>query len=105
MGFEKFEFEQRWGLKTALAAARISEHGLWMRYFSIGGSAGEYEVQAYLRGMLSLPVLERDLLAMAANELSNHGAAAAHAPYSDEIGSDQPARSEERRPEPDDGQV
>ena len=42
---------------------------LWLRYFSMSGSAGEYEVQAYAQGLISLPVTQRDLLAMAANEL------------------------------------
>ncbi|WP_222123013.1 hypothetical protein, partial [Staphylococcus epidermidis] len=45
--------------------------GLVERYFSIGGTVGEYEVEAYVQGLLSLPTLQRDLLAMAANELIN----------------------------------
>lgn len=28
---------------------------LWLDYFSIGGNIGEYEVEAYLQGLLSLP--------------------------------------------------
>ena len=37
----------------------------------MSGMAGEYEVQAYLEGLISLPALQRDLLAMAAEELSS----------------------------------
>jgi|GEM_PF-1403095 len=84
MGFERKEPEQRRRLLEALSAARINTGALWLRYFSIGGSVGEYEVEAYLQGMLSVPELERDLLAMAANELLN-SQAGPHAPYADEL--------------------
>lgn len=84
MGFERKEPEQRRRLLEALTAARISTGTLWLQYFSIGGSVGEYEVEAYLQGMLSVPELERDLLAMAANELLNNQAGP-HAPYADEV--------------------
>jgi hypothetical protein len=84
MAFEDYEPEQRQGLQKTLTAADISTGELWMCYFSIGGSVGEYEVDAYLQGLLSLPRLERDLLAMAANELVPDGAHP-RAPYSDEL--------------------
>lgn len=86
MGFDNSEPEQRRRLLAALSAAQISTGDLWLYYFGIGGSVGEYEVEAYLQGLLSLPELQRDLLAMAANELladqPGH-----RAPYSDELGS------------------
>lgn len=84
MAFESYESEQRRGLQEALQAADISTGELWMRYFSIGGSVGEYEVDAYLQELMSLPRLERDLLAMAANELAPDGDSP-RAPYSDEL--------------------
>lgn len=84
MAFDRYEPEQRQGLRETLAAADITTGELWLRYFSIGGSAGEYEVDAYLQALLSLPRLERDLLAMAANELALD-AALPRAPYSDEF--------------------
>jgi hypothetical protein len=84
MGFEIHEPEQRRRLKAALTAADISTGDLWLYYFSIGGSVGEYEVDAYLQGVLSLPELERDLLATAANELFNHHPGP-RAPYSHEL--------------------
>ncbi|WP_309298568.1 hypothetical protein [Arthrobacter mangrovi] len=71
-------------LRSAVQAARISVGDLWLHYFSIGGTVGEYEVEAYLQGLLSLPVLQRDLLAMAANELIK-AMPRPHAPYSDEL--------------------
>jgi hypothetical protein len=85
MGFDSSEPEQRRQLQSALTAARISTGDLWLYYFGIGGSVGEYEVEAYLQGLLSLPELQRNLLAMAANELLV-GRAGQHAPYSDELG-------------------
>ncbi|AUZ35766.1 hypothetical protein C3B78_15805 [Arthrobacter sp. PGP41] len=69
MGFDPREPEQRRRLNKALAAADLTAGELWLRYFGMSGSAGEYEVQAYLEGLLSLPSNERDLLALAANEL------------------------------------
>lgn len=69
MGFDPTEPEQRRELRAALQALEISVGELWLNYFSIGGTVGEYEVEAYLQGLLSLPTMQRDLLAMAANEL------------------------------------
>lgn len=69
MGFDPNEPEQRRRLQEAISAAGIPVSALWLRYFAIAGDAGEYEVEAYLQGLLSLPPLQRDLLAMAANEL------------------------------------
>lgn len=94
MGFDSSEPEQRHRLQAALAAAQVSTGDLWLYYFGIGGSVGEYEVEAYLQGLLSLPELQRDLLAMAANELFNDQAGP-RAPYSDELGSEDPPRPEE----------
>lgn len=84
MGFDPHEPEQRNQLNDALKAADISMGELWLRYFSICGSAGEYEVQAYAQGLISLPVFQRDLLAMAANELIDEKPQL-HAPYSDHL--------------------
>jgi hypothetical protein len=84
MGFDPHEPRQRRMLAAALNSAGIEVGDLWLKYFSLGGEAGEYEIEAYVRGLLSLPVLERDLLAMAANELHTqtpHGSA----PYFDEL--------------------
>ncbi|MEO3940748.1 hypothetical protein V3C41_06650 [Paenarthrobacter nicotinovorans] len=101
MGFDNNEPEQRRRLHAALSGAGVTTGTLWLQYFSIGGSVGEYEVEAYLQGMLSLPELERDLLAMAANELSNSGPGP-HAPYADELPLDETPRPAEGEL-PDDG--
>jgi hypothetical protein len=89
MGFDSRELEQRRRLQAALTAAQVSTGDLWLYYFGLGGAVGEYEVEAYIQGLLSLPQLQRDLLAMAANELFT-GNDGPRAPYSDEIDSEDP---------------
>lgn len=84
MGFDPNEPEQRRRLREAINAAGIPVSALWLRYFGIAGDAGEYEVEAYLQGLLSLPPLQRDLLAMAANELIED-TPRPRAPYGDDL--------------------
>jgi hypothetical protein len=84
VGFDQYEPEQRTQLKDALTAADITVGELWLRYFSLSGSAGEYEVHAYLQGLISLPVTQRDLLAMACNEIIAE-TPPLYAPYADQI--------------------
>lgn len=84
MGFDPQEREQIRRLRAALKAAGISTGELWLNYFSIGGTVGEYEVEAYLQGLMSLPAIERDMLAMAANELIDT-TPRLHAPYADDL--------------------
>ena len=84
MGFDSSEPEQRRRFKAALTAAEVSTGDLWLYYFGLGGSVGEYEVEAYMQGLLSLPQLQRDLLAMAANELIDD-IPRPRAPYADEL--------------------
>ncbi|KRF09217.1 hypothetical protein ASH00_06165 [Arthrobacter sp. Soil782] len=54
---------------TALFEAELTVEDLWIRYYGLGGGVSAFEVQCYLTGLLSLPSLERNLLAEAANEL------------------------------------
>jgi hypothetical protein len=84
MGFDPNEPEQRRRLRSAMRAAGISISELWLKYFGMSGDAGEYEVEAYLQGLLSLPPVQRDLLALAANELIDD-LPRPHAPYSDDF--------------------
>ncbi|MBT2597644.1 hypothetical protein J7I92_20865 [Arthrobacter sp. ISL-72] len=87
MGFDPNEPEQRRRLREAMKASDVSVPELWLRYFGIAGDAGEYEVEAYLQGMLSFPSTQRDLLAMAANELIDE-IARPRAPLSGEFKAD-----------------
>lgn len=90
MGFDAVEPEQRQLLKKALEDARLGVPDVWMQYFSLGGIVGEYEVDAYINGSLSLPPLQRDILAHAANELIDQLPARPRAPYSADVGRSQP---------------
>jgi hypothetical protein len=71
MGFDLHEPEERSQLNHSRLAADITVSELWLRYFSMSGMAGEYEVQAYVEGLFSLPALQRNLLAMAAQEITS----------------------------------
>jgi hypothetical protein len=84
VGFDPNEPEQRRRLRSALKAADILVSELWLKYFGMSGDAGEYEVEAYLQGLLSLPPVQRDLLALAANELIDD-LPRPRAPYSDDF--------------------
>lgn len=66
---EAVNYEQAWGLRDAMTTADIDRKQLWLHYFSIGGDASEFELDAYLHQSLVLPVLQRDLFAQAANEI------------------------------------
>lgn len=83
-GWDEREQAQLNGLRAALDNAGIERDELWFRYFGIGGSVGQYEVDAYLHRLMSLPPLERDLLAQAANELIDERPALPRAPYTDD---------------------
>ena len=62
------EHEQRRALDVGYRRAELTLEQLWVRYFALGGVAGLVEVEAYLHGMMSLPPLQRDILAHAVNE-------------------------------------
>jgi hypothetical protein len=109
MGFDRNEPEQRRRLRAAMKAVDISVSELWLKYFGLSGDAGEYEVEAYLQGLLSLPLVQRDLLALAANELIDD-LPRPRAPYSDDfeglrdqVDADSAGREDGsgRQPEPD----
>ncbi len=85
---------QRLLLLRAIRHAQISLGELWLHYFAIGGDAGEYEVEAYLHGSFTLPPLQRDLLAHAANELIDDRPPPPRAPYSTDV------PESERSPQP-----
>ncbi|WP_188539492.1 hypothetical protein [Kocuria dechangensis] len=69
MGDDAVAREQARLLRQAIHRAGIARDQLWLHYFSLGGEAGEIEVDAYLHQSFALPPFQRDLLAHAANEL------------------------------------
>lgn len=75
----------------AIQRADIGLDQLWMRYFSIGGAAGEMEIDAFLHHSLTLPALQRDLLAHATDELIDDQRPPRIPPSSDLLDQDEPA--------------
>ena len=83
MALSNEESEQRRGIAASLPYTGLSLDELWLKYFTLGGQAGELEVEAYLHGAMSLPDLQRDILAHAVNErLDALSSPAPRAPYS-----------------------
>lgn len=77
------ESEQRRRFAESLRHADVSIEELWLRYFTLGGHAGQFEVEAYIHGAIALPALQRDILAHALNErLDELYSRAPRAPYS-----------------------
>jgi hypothetical protein len=60
------ELSQRF--HDAVEACDLTVSELWLRYFSLGGDAGEMEVDAYINGAIAMPALQHDVLAHAINE-------------------------------------
>lgn len=60
---------QRHSTWFAARDADITVAELWLKYYSVGGNHPEFDIDSYLHGLAPLPVTERDLLAMALNEL------------------------------------
>ncbi|MEC5201211.1 hypothetical protein RCH21_003469 [Arthrobacter sp. PL16] len=90
------ENDQRQGTAAAIRASPFTLQEVWLRYFSLAGDVDEYEVDAYLSGMIVLPPAERDLIAHAVNELIDEIPALPRAPYQDHL---PPQRTPEQTPE------
>jgi hypothetical protein len=67
--------------RSAYEAADVTVDELWLRYFSLGGEASRFELDAYLNGAIALPPLQHDVLAHAINERLDE-IAPPRAPYS-----------------------
>jgi hypothetical protein len=53
----------------------MSWHDLWLHHLSVGGDAGELELEGYVLGLLTLDAYQHDLIAQAINEyFLEHGA-------------------------------
>ncbi|KDN16447.1 PP2C family protein-serine/threonine phosphatase [Amycolatopsis rifamycinica] len=62
------EEEQRHRLVQCFARADLTVEQLWIRYFALGGAMDLFELDAYLNAAMSLPGVQRDMLAHALNE-------------------------------------
>ncbi|MHA7179143.1 GAF domain-containing protein [Arthrobacter sp. MDB2-24] len=56
-------------IREALSSTGLGFEDVWLRYYSLGGLVSQFEIEAYVGGVLELPVEECDLLADAMNEL------------------------------------
>jgi len=48
--------------------SEMSWHELWLRSVSVGGTAGELELEGYVLGLLTPDAYDHDLIAQAINE-------------------------------------
>lgn len=76
------EERQRRLTRHAMDQAGLTTGQVWLHYFGMAGDAGEYEVDAYLNGMLTLPPVQRDLISHAVNDLADGIPGQIRAPYS-----------------------
>lgn len=78
--------EQRRIIAECFARTGLTMEQLWLRYFALGGDASEADLAAYLRGVLPLSRLQRDMVAHAVNERLDEISGAQRAPYSHDAG-------------------
>jgi hypothetical protein len=71
--------------RTAMRASSLSLGEVHLHYLNSGGSSDEFELDAYLHGLMHLPREERDCVAQAVNELIDDVPA--------EVGRRRPARA------------
>jgi hypothetical protein len=90
--------EQRILTSAAIAEWGFSVGEVWLHYFSLSGEVDEYEIEAYLSGLMPLPTLECDLLALAVNELIDDLPPRRRAPFIDDLARSH--SSEENSPRP-----
>ncbi|WP_157940218.1 GAF domain-containing protein [Arthrobacter ruber] len=60
---------QQWTAVQSLRSARLEVTSVWFTYASFGGQRDLPEVVAYLQGAEQLPIVDRDLVAHALNEM------------------------------------
>ena len=63
------EYLQQWTTIQTARTAGLSSTDIWATYLGSGGNRDEMDVTGYLTGITVLPVLDRDLIAHAINEL------------------------------------
>ncbi|MUK03204.1 hypothetical protein GM708_15595 [Vibrio cholerae] len=83
MMLERLPEEQRLRTLHAMRQIGIDVQQVWIRYFSIGGNVDEFELDAYLHGLIRLTSLDRNMISHAVNELIDEAPRPA-APYDDD---------------------
>ncbi|WP_459344359.1 hypothetical protein [Arthrobacter sp. MDT3-44] len=69
----------------SMQRANITAGELWLYYISMGGSTDEFEINAYLHGMMRLPAIDRDMLSQSVNELYDDICRSPRAPFSTDL--------------------
>jgi hypothetical protein len=85
------EERQQSALHVGYEHADLTLEQLWTRYFALGGDADLMDVDAQLTGLLSLPPIQRDVLAHAINERLDELITRYRVPYSRPIRPGRPA--------------
>ncbi|WP_410661188.1 PP2C family protein-serine/threonine phosphatase [Amycolatopsis sp. lyj-112] len=85
------EEEQRRVVADCFARTGLTVEQLWLRYFALGGGVTELELDAFLQGLMTLPRIQRDMVAHAVNERLEEVTGLRQAPYSQKA--DGPSRS------------
>lgn len=75
---------KRQQLARAVRFWKLSTSDIWLHYFSLGGTVGEYELDAYVNASYQLSALQHDILAQAVNELIDSMPEPPRAAYSDD---------------------
>lgn len=63
------QYTQQHSTWLAARAADVTSDDLWLHYYGVGGDLDAFELDAYLNGVYELPVTDRNLIAIALNEL------------------------------------
>lgn len=69
----------------AIRRAGLSIGEVWVHYLSMGGWVDEYEVTAYLHGLMQLDDLNRDMIAQSVNELYDDVCRSPRAPFAADL--------------------
>lgn len=69
----------------AMHRAGFTTGEVWVYYVSLGGSMSEFEVNAYLHGLVQLPAIDRDMLAQSVNEMYDDICRSPRAPFAADI--------------------
>ena len=78
-------------LRDALRHTELTVEELWLRYFSLGGDADLFGVEAHLAGLVPLSRAQSDVLALVINERIDELATQRRVPYSRMIRRERPA--------------
>lgn len=72
LGHRMNSFDQQWRTADAISRAGLTVDDVWVRYFSLGGTADAVGVTSYLHGLVMLSSLQRDLLSYSVEELRRY---------------------------------